>query len=131
MKNYSFRNSRFLATLGMTVLLLWPVVCVAQNGVTVGELSITPGSPSSVTFEVSWYRTEVLAEKVWVFVDYNNAGTMTRLLIDNAVVTGSGNVQTVYGNKQGAWVIAPEGNSFSTQVTMSFSSQDVTAGACA
>jgi hypothetical protein len=132
MKTKLFR--RFLGKLGMTVLLMLcvPTLLQAQSGVTVGELSITPGSPSSVTFEVSWNRADVPEGKAWVFVDYNNAGTMTRLLINDIAVTGDGTVQTINGNDKGAWVVnSGDVANFWTQVTISFRSQTIAAGACA
>jgi hypothetical protein len=90
-----------------------PAVLVAQNGVTVKGLTIQSGA---VTFEVSWDKTDpympaVWSDSVWVFVDYNDAGTMKRLpLSAGATLTatsaeGVGKVIAVDGNDQGVWVV--------------------------
>jgi hypothetical protein len=63
------------------LLLLWPAVLTAQNGVTVSNLVVDAGT---LTFNVSWDVTDptmqpIWSDTVWVWVDYNTAGTLTRL----------------------------------------------------
>jgi hypothetical protein len=93
-----------------------PAALIAQNGngVTVSNLAVSVGSPTTVTFDVSWEKpmpVELWSDTVWVFVDYNDAGTMKRLpLSPGATLTatsaeGVGKVMPVDGNDQGVWVV--------------------------
>jgi hypothetical protein len=98
----------------LPLLLLWPAVLSAQNGVTVSNLAVNAGT---VTFNVSWSRQAMQdlnltlwRDSVWVFVDYNNAGTITRLPLSGATLTatsavGVGEVVPESGNNQGVWVV--------------------------
>jgi hypothetical protein len=133
--------SRFLGKLGMTVLLLSPVVLSAQtNGVTVGNLVVNTGSPTTVTFDVSWKNTgmpAVWSDSVWVFVDYNDNGTMKRLELSSgatltAIYAGVGRVEELAGNTKGVRVIgnARINSSFSATVRLLAATTNV-AGACA
>jgi uncharacterized protein (TIGR02145 family) len=122
----------------MTVLLLWPVVCVAQNGVTVSGLKVDSGT---VTFTVSWKTpmpVDVWSDSVWVFVDYNKNGRMERLpLLSGATLTatsapGVGKVIEVESNNQGVWIAGnarSAAGSFSATVQLLTAVKDV-GGAC-
>jgi hypothetical protein len=89
----------------------------AQNGVTVSGLAVTAGAPTTVTFNVSWSRQAMQdlnltlwRDSVWVFVDYNDAGTMKRLPLSGATLTvtsapGVGEVVVESNNDQGVWVV--------------------------
>jgi hypothetical protein len=90
----------------MTVLFMLCVLMVlsAQNGVTVTNLEVGSGT---VTFNVSWDKPDVPGGKAWVFVDYNDNGVMTRLLISGATVT-NGTATKLDNNDKGAWVINSE-----------------------
>jgi hypothetical protein len=134
---------RFLDKLGMTALLLCPVVLSAQNGVTVSNLSVSDGT---VTFNVSWDKNSdelksiVWFDSVWVFVDYNAGGVMKRLpLAPGATLTatsapGSATVIQYSNNDQGVWVVGNARNSsagsFSATVKLLTATADI-AGACA
>jgi hypothetical protein len=123
------------------LLIMWsiPAVLMAQNGVSVKGLEIQSGM---VTFEVSWNKSEVpevWSDSVWVFVDYNNNGVMTRLpLIAGATLTetsavGVGKVIAVPGNDQGVWVVgnarSAEDGVFSAKVQLPTSVSNI-GGAC-
>jgi hypothetical protein len=108
------------------------------NGVTVSNLAVDGGT---VTFDVNWKNTgmpAVWSDSVWVFVDYNNNGTMWRLpLMANATLTatsapGVGKVIEVPNNNKGVWVVgnARSTGSFSATVKL-LTSQTGVAGACA
>jgi uncharacterized protein (TIGR02145 family) len=113
----------------------------AQNGVTVSNLAVSVGSPTTVTFNVSWKNTGMPAlwsDTVWVFVDYNNAGKMERLpLLPGATLTetsapGIGSVEYAPNNNdQGVWVAgnARTEGSFSATVKLLTEVKDV-GGAC-
>jgi uncharacterized protein (TIGR02145 family) len=135
--------SRFLGKLGMTVLLLSPVVLPAQNGngVTVTNLVVAPAG-GTVTFDVSWDKDasnmpEVWSDTVWVFVDQNIAGVMQRLPLTGATLTNpsaSAATATVpLPNNKGAWVAgnARSAGSFSAKVKLYYDLQTAVAGACA
>jgi hypothetical protein len=89
----------------------------AQNGVTISALAVTAGAPTTVTFNVGWSKQAMQdlnltlwRDSVWVFVDYNNAGTITRLPLSGATLTatsapGVGEVVVESGNNQGVWVV--------------------------
>jgi hypothetical protein len=114
----------------------------AQN-VSVTNLLVTEGSPSTVTFDVSWTRPgtgTVWMDSAWVFVDYNNAGRMTRLpllLSSGATLTetsapGEGALKEVPDNTKGMWVsgYARTDGSFSATVQLLTAETNI-AGACA
>jgi hypothetical protein len=69
-----------VAHLSGLLLFLFPLSLFAQNGVSVSNFVAGTGA---VTFDVSWNKatipTSVWSDTVWVFVDYNKAGVMTRL----------------------------------------------------
>jgi hypothetical protein len=125
------------------VMLCMPVALVAQtqNGVTVSGLEINSGT---VTFNVSWDKNAMPAtpwsDTVWVFVDYNKNGVMTRLpLSTGATLTetsapGVGEVIEVENNNQGVWVVgnakSPGAGSFSASVKLLTATANL-AGACA
>jgi hypothetical protein len=114
----------------MTALFCWSAT--AQNGVTVSNLDVKPGT---VTFNVSWnneHPTDFLwSDSVWVFVDYNKNGVMTRLPVTSATAT-AGTVTKIQGNDKGVWVIgnARSAGNFSATVRLLTDITDV-AGACA
>jgi hypothetical protein len=116
----------------------------AQNGVTVTNLAVNSGT---VTFTVSWSQNtpnmpKVWLDSVWVFVDYNDKGTMKRLeLLPGATLTatsapGAGQVIQYGDNNQGVWVVgnaksaANSSKSFSATVKLLTATTSV-AGACA
>ena len=83
----------------------------------------------TVTFNVSWKNTgmpAIWSDTVWVWVDYNTAGTMTRLpLSAGATLTatsapGVGKIIEVSGNDKGVWVVgnARDAGSFSATVKL-------------
>jgi hypothetical protein len=122
----------------LLLMMCCPMILSAQNGVTVSNLNVASGT---VTFNVSWnneHPTDFLwSDSVWVFVDYNNAGKMERLLLSGATLSApSWSAATViFGkddNKQGAWVVgnARSAGSFSATVQLRSTIVDV-AGACA
>jgi hypothetical protein len=118
---------RFLASLGMTMFLLCPAALSAQNGVTVSGLSVDAGT---LMFDVSWNRDNMppiaWSDTVWVFVDYNDAGTMRRLPLESgATLTttsapGVGQVEQLSNNNKGVRVIgnARSAGSFSATVKL-------------
>jgi hypothetical protein len=116
----------------LSMMLCMPMMLAAQNGVTVSGLSVNAGT---VTFNVSWDRDKMpvalWSDSVWVFVDYNKAGRMTRLPI-TAVTASAGAATMTPGNDKGAWVIgnARSAGSFSATVTLLTATADI-AGACA
>jgi uncharacterized protein (TIGR02145 family) len=111
------------------------------NGVTIANLAVRAGSPTTVTFDVSWNKTPmptVWSDTVWVWVDYNKNGVMERLpMLSGATLTttsapGVGKLIAVSGNNKGVWVVgnARGTGSFSATVRLLTSIADV-AGACA
>jgi hypothetical protein len=138
----------------LTVLLLAFAVSplCAQNGITISDFSAnagTGGAATTLTFNVGWDKnmnmTEIWSDTAWVFADYNNAGTMTRLPLESgATLTAHSaegdpaatyaGVRQVPNNPQGVWVVgnAKEGNSggsFSATVRL-FTSSTSLAGLC-
>jgi hypothetical protein len=114
----------------LSVLLLCALSALAgeaQTNVSVFNFKATPGtSATTATFSVSW--TSAGNDSVWVFVDYNTAGTMKRLPLTTATVS-AGTVRSP--NKWGAWVVAPaDGGDFSATVTLS-SGTTYSYGSCA
>jgi hypothetical protein len=126
------------------LMIILPSTLVAQN-VTVTNLQVTEGTPSTVTFDVSWEKPApetVWMDSAWVFVDYNKAGKMTRLLISGGTLTShtantgaspdAGKLIILTGNDRGAWATGDawkQGN-FSAEV-MLLSDEEHIAGACA
>jgi hypothetical protein len=111
----------------LLIMLCCPIVLAAQNGVTVSNLAVNTGSPTTVTFDVSWNKAGVpppWSDSVWVFVDYNKNGKMERLpLSAGATLTATspgGKVVTASGNAQGVWVVgnARSAGSFSATVQL-------------
>jgi hypothetical protein len=154
MKTNFFRKSHSSSKGGMRImrlaLLLLPLLgrglggdsmLFAQNGVTVSNLAVSAGSPSTVTFNVSWDREAMQAtpwsDTVWVWADYNNAGTMTRLplVTSGATLTetsapGTGEVIPMSGNNQGVWVAgnARDAGAFSATVQLLVAVTDINGG---
>jgi hypothetical protein len=129
----------FWRGLGGGLLLLCPAVLSAQNdnGVTVTNLEVGAGT---VTFNVRWgdkSLPSVWSDTVWVFVDYNDNGTMRRLeLSAGATLTATsapdvGEVEQLAGNTKGVRVIgnARTNSSFSATVQLLTATANV-AGAC-
>jgi uncharacterized protein (TIGR02145 family) len=112
------------------------------NGVKVSNLTVSAGSPSTVTFDVQWTNDHapefVWSDTVWVWVDYNNNGVMERLpLLSGATLTatsasGVGKVVEDAGNNQGRWLVgnARDAGSFSATVQLLTALADFS-GACA
>jgi uncharacterized protein (TIGR02145 family) len=125
----------------LLMMMCWPAMLAAQgNGVKVSNLAVSAGSPTTVTFDVSWSKTgmpDVWSDTVWVWVDYNQNGKMERLPVTGATLTatsasGVGKVVKDAGNNQGVWVVgnARSAGSFSATVRL-FTTASVVAGACA
>jgi hypothetical protein len=101
----------------------------AQSNVSVSNFQATQEtSATTATFNVRW--TSAGNDSVWVFVDYNTAGTMKRLPLTAA--TASAGAAVHKPNEWGAWLVAPAdgGDPFSATVTLS-SSTTFSYGACA
>jgi hypothetical protein len=109
-----------------TVLLLPFAVSplCAQNGITISDFSANVGAGgATLTFNMEWDRNAtnmpaIWRDSAWVFADYNNAGTVTRLQLTGATLTATsapdvGKVIKLSGNNNGVWVVgnAKEGNS--------------------
>ena len=117
----------------LLIMMCAPVMLAAQNGVTVSNFAVNAGT---VTFNVSWNRdampvTLLWSDSVWVFVDYNKNGVMTRLPVADATAS-AGTVTKISGNDQGVRVIgnARTNGSFSATVRLFTTETDV-ASACA
>jgi uncharacterized protein (TIGR02145 family) len=146
MKTNLFRKTHLMRL----ALLLLPLLgrglgggCVLfaqSNGVKVSNLAVSVGSPSTVTFNVSWSKSgmpTLWSDTVWVFVDYNQNGKMERLPVTGATLTaksapGMGKVVEDAGNNQGVWVVgnARSAGIFTATVQLFTTVKDV-AGACA
>ena len=99
------------------LLLLLPLFGIAQSDIILSDFKATLGTndaPTTLTFNIRWSPpadpTKVWSDTVWVFVDYNNAGAMTRLpLVKGATLTASSwsgaRVIEVKDNDQGVWVV--------------------------
>jgi uncharacterized protein (TIGR02145 family) len=105
----------------LLLMMCCPAMLAAQNGngVTVSNLAVHAGT---VTFNVSWKKADMptmWSDTVWVFVDYNKNGVMTRLPVTNATAT-AGTVTKVQGNDKGAWVVgnARSAGNFSATVKL-------------
>jgi uncharacterized protein (TIGR02145 family) len=105
------------------------------NGVKVSNFAVSAGTPSTVTFNVSWNRdampVAVWSDTVWVFVDYNKNGVMERLPVTGGTAT-AGTVTKLVGNDQGLRIVgnAREEGVFSATVQL-FTSIVNVSGACA
>ncbi|MDR2448904.1 MAG: hypothetical protein LBD52_02975 [Prevotellaceae bacterium] len=137
-KYYSTIDTRKTSVFRLLSNICCPSVLTAQNGVSVSNLAINAGA---VTFNVSWEKAGMPAlwsDTVWVFVDYNNAGVMTRLPLDaGATLTatsapGVGRVIQYSDNNKGVWVVgnARSAGSFSATVQLLAATTDIV-GACA
>ncbi|MDR0738134.1 MAG: hypothetical protein LBF39_03560 [Prevotellaceae bacterium] len=115
-----------VAHLSCLLLLLTATFCAgAQNGVTVTNLMVDAGT---VTFNVSWNNDMpenfLWSDTVWVFVDYNDAGTMKRLpLLPGAtlIATSAPDVgKVIEENDKGVWVVgnARSAGSFSATIQL-------------
>jgi uncharacterized protein (TIGR02145 family) len=123
-----------------------PAALAAQmtNGVTVSTPEVSIGTPTTVTFNVSWDKgagmPTLWVDSVWVFVDYNNNGVMKRLpLLPGATLTGTsadgvGKVIQEEGDTLGVWVAGNAktagSGSFSATVQLLTAAADFS-GACA
>jgi hypothetical protein len=119
----------------LLMMLCCPAMLAAQqtNGVTVSGLAVSAGSPTTVTFNVSWQTPMPVAlwsDTVWVFVDYNKNGKMERLPVTGATVS-AGTVTKISGNDKGVWIVgnARTQESFSATVKLLTTVKDV-GGAC-
>jgi uncharacterized protein (TIGR02145 family) len=108
----------------LSAFALW-----GQNGISISDFSATVGSPTTVTFKVAWNK-KAGKDTAWVFVDYNDRGTMTRLSLENNGHTASPGTITS-PNKQGAWVIidTPASGIFMSTISL-HSAATYLAGAC-
>jgi uncharacterized protein (TIGR02145 family) len=117
----------------LLLILCCPALLAAQNGVTVSNLVVNAGT---VTFNVSWNKNTMpvalWSDTVWVFVDYNDNGTMKRLPVTSATVS-AGTVTKIPGNDKGVWVVgnARNAGSFSATVKLLLDAATNVAGACA
>jgi hypothetical protein len=118
------------------LLLLMPTLLVAQgNGITITNLSVAPGT---VTFKVEWKNDHpagfLWSDTAWVFVDYNNAGTMTRLQLTGATLTAPSwaGASITRPNNKGAWVAgnARDHSPFTATVKL-YTDVAFVSGACA
>jgi hypothetical protein len=108
----------------------------AQNPIDVSGLKVEAGT---VTFNVKWSdagASNLWSDTVWVFVDYNKNGKMTRMLLEpgsTLTATSSPGVgELVEENIKGAWVVgdARTKGSFSATVQLLTATADLH-GACA
>jgi uncharacterized protein (TIGR02145 family) len=119
----------------LLMMICVPVLLFAEgNGVKVSNLTVNTGSPSTVTFEVSWQSAGMptpWSDTVWVWVDYNDAGVMKRLPVTSATAT-AGTVTKISGNDKGVLVVgnARSAGNFSATVKLFTATPDI-AGACA
>jgi hypothetical protein len=101
---------------------------------------VSAGTPSTVTFDVSWDKADMPSfwlDSMWVFVDYNKNGKMTRMLITGGTLTEHSAIKAGTGifieeNPMGAWVYgdARTNGSFSATVQL-YTDEPTVAGACA
>jgi uncharacterized protein (TIGR02145 family) len=105
-KNISRRGLPFVI-----LLIFWPLMLPAQNGITISDFAMKAGT---IIFNVSWNKNNMPKEwndTAWVFVDYNDEGTMKRLpLAAGATLTatsapGIGKVEPTPNNNKGVWVV--------------------------
>jgi uncharacterized protein (TIGR02145 family) len=131
---------------GGLLLLLFPLALSAQITISDFSAQVADGSPATLTFKLKWtpLDNKVWSDTVWVFVDYNTAGAMTRLpLVLNeggntltaTSAPGVGQVEEVSGNTNGVWVVgnarslAP-GSAFSATVQLLAAATATLQGAC-
>jgi hypothetical protein len=140
----------------LSVMIILPATLLSQ---TVSGLKVetAAGSPSTVTFDVEWNKAALdlitpWLDSMWVFVDYNKNGAMTRLELSGGTLTAhsantvtpsplspdAGTVIKLAGNDKGVWVVgdartnAAGGFAFSATVQLYTKETDITiAGACA
>jgi hypothetical protein len=117
-----------------------------SNGITITNFNVAADdAASTVTFDIQWPNTAVTVDwddLVWVFADYNKAGTMTRLPLTGATLTNPSWTGATYtflpDNDQGVWIEGnaktlvgnSENSSFSATVQL-YSTTKFTSGACA
>jgi hypothetical protein len=127
----------------LSVMIILPSTLLSQ---TVSNLTVSAGSPSTVTFDVEWDEADLpplWSDTMWVFVDYNKNGKMARMellpLSAGATLTatsspGVGKLVEVSGNTKGAWVVGDArtnaAGSFSARVQLLTATADLY-GACA
>jgi hypothetical protein len=123
------------------VMIILPTTLLSQ---TVSGLKVetAAGSPSTVTFDVEWNKADLdlktlWLDSMWVFVDYNKNGKMTRLLITGGTLTEhspakAGTGEFIPENPMGAWVYgdARTNSPFSATVQL-YTDETTIAGACA
>ncbi|MDR3184951.1 MAG: hypothetical protein LBT49_06050 [Prevotellaceae bacterium] len=94
----------------------------AQNGVTLSNYRAQagPAGSSTLTIDIRWEppadAKKVWSDTVWVFADYNNAGTMTRLPLAQGATLANpswsgAKVIEEPGNSNGVWVVGDAGTS--------------------
>jgi uncharacterized protein (TIGR02145 family) len=120
----------------LLMMLCCPAMLAAQgNGVKVSNFAVNVGTPSTVTFNVSWNRdampVALWSDTVWVFVDYNKNGVMERLPVTSATAS-AGTVTKIPNNDKGVWIAgnARDVGAFSATVQLLTATANV-AGACA
>jgi hypothetical protein len=150
-------KTKLFSKLGMMVVLLLPLLGrglgggtlfaqVQGNGISITNFEVAAdATASTVTFDISWpdpaiTMPAVWNDIVWVFADYNNAGTMTRLPLSGATLTVYSWSDATYtfadNNYNGVWIggNAKDPNNtdgtFSARVQL-FSATTFVSGACA
>jgi hypothetical protein len=124
--------------LSVMIMLLGGGLLFAQNTIDVSGLKVEAGT---VTFKVEWSdagASNLWSDTVWVFVDYNKNGKMTRMLLEpgsTLTATSSPGVgKLVEENIKGAWVVGDArtsaAGSFSATVQLLTATADLY-GACA
>jgi hypothetical protein len=126
------------------VMIILPAALLSQTVSNLAVIPGTPGSASTVTFDVEWDKDALPAlwlDSMWVFVDYNKNGKMTRLLLSGGTLTEhsatkAGTGEFIYENDMGAWVYGDArtntAGSFSAKVQLFTKEKDILiAGACA
>jgi hypothetical protein len=120
-------------------MIILPTILLSQ---TVSGLKVetAASSPSTVTFDVSWTAASLTTpwlDSMWVFVDYNKNGRMTRLLLSGGTLTEHSAIKSGTGifieeNPMGAWVYgdARTNSPFSATVQL-YTDETTIAGACA
>jgi hypothetical protein len=135
----------------MKKLLLFAMIILPSmlSAQTVSGLKVetAAGSPSTVTFDVSWSAASMTSpwlDSMWVFVDYNQNGKMTRMLLSGGSLTEhsanpptlqsphAGTVLKIADNDKGVWVVgdARTNSPFSATVQL-YTDETTIAGACA
>jgi uncharacterized protein (TIGR02145 family) len=141
----------------MKKLLLFAMIILPSmlSAQTVSGLKVetAAGTPSTVTFDVSWSAASLTTpwlDSMWVFVDYNKNGKMTRMPITGGTLTAhsantvtpsplspdAGTVIKIAGNDKGVWVVgdartnAAGSFSFSAIVQL-YTDETTITGACA